>query len=202
MRVIRLGLTALSAALLVVASVAAWASDATDLPAAKRTKAELYLGAEEVPGFLAQHNGRVLFIDVRTPAELMFVGNTPLMDANIPVKLGPTATFDEQKAVFALQPNPRFVAEVEARLAGKSLAKSDPVIVMCRSGDRSAIAANLLTDAGFGRVYSVVDGFEGDLAKDGPEAGHHTVNGWKNKRQPWGYALDKGKMSVPLTAPQ
>lgn len=44
------------------------------------------------------------------------------------------------------------------------------------SGDRSAAAANLLAYAGFKKVYSVVDGVEGDLAKDGPKAGQRVVN--------------------------
>jgi rhodanese-related sulfurtransferase len=66
---------------------------------------------------------------------------------------------------------------------------------MCRSGDRSARAADDLTTAGFTQVYSVVDGFEGDLAKDGPNAGRRAVNGWKNKALPWGYTLDKAKLT-------
>ena len=33
---------------------------------------------------------------------------------------------------------------------------------MCRTGRRSAMAANLLAEAGFSHVYSVIDGFEGD----------------------------------------
>ena len=65
---------------------------------------------------------------------------------------------------------------------------------IARSGDRSAAAANLLAQAGFKSVYSVVDGYEGDLAKDGPKAGQRVVNGWKNAGLPWTYKLDKAKM--------
>jgi len=43
-------------------------------------------------------------------------------------------------------------------------------------------------------VYSVVDGVEGDLAKDGPKAGQRVVNGWKNAGLPWSYTLEKKKM--------
>jgi rhodanese-related sulfurtransferase len=53
-----------------------------------------------------------------------------------------------------------------------------------------------LTVAGFKNVYSVVDGFEGDKAKDGPQKGERVVNGWKNKGQPWGYKLDKAKLTL------
>lgn len=184
-------------AVLPVAGGAAWAIDAASVPEPKQTKAKLYLGAEEVPGFIASKSGKVLFLDVRTSAEVQFVGNTPTMDANVPFKNGPVAKWDEKKGVLALEPNPDFVAQVEARLAAKSLTKADPVVVMCRSGDRSAEAANKLTEAGFTAAYSIVDGFEGDVAKEGPTAGLRTVNGWKNKSLPWGYKLDKAKMPLP-----
>jgi len=179
---------------------AAWAFDPASAPTEKRTKANLYLASPEVTAFLAAKGGQTLFIDVRTPAELMFVGSTPLIDANVPLRLGPTQEFDSKKRALVLEANPNFVSEVERRLAAKSLSKSDPVILMCRSGERSAAAANLLTDAGFTQVYSVVDGFEGDLAKDGPDAGRRTVNGWKNKGLPWGYSLDKEKMTLSGSA--
>ncbi len=175
---------------------AAWAFDPASTPPDKRTKANLYLAAPEVPAFLAAKGGRTLFVDVRTPAELMFVGSTPLIDANVPLRLGPTQEFDSKKRALVLAANPNFVSEVERRLAAKSLSKGDAIIVMCRSGERSAAAANLLTDAGFTEVYSVIDGFEGDLAKEGSDAGHRTVNGWKNKGLPWGYSLDKDKMTL------
>lgn len=188
-----------AAAMLSASGQAAWALDAALVPAPKQTKAKLYLGAEEVPSFLTSKSGKVLFVDVRTPAEVMFVGNTPLMDANVPFKIGPADKFDDKKGILALSINPDFVKLVEARLAGKSLTKSDTVVVMCRSGDRSAEATNALVEAGFTQVYSVVDGFEGDAAKDGPTVGQRTVNGWKNKGQPWGYKLDKAKLTLPET---
>ena len=65
---------------------------------------------------------------------------------------------------------------------------------MCRSGKRSAKAADMLADAGYTKVYSVVDGYEGDKAKDGPDKGKRTVNGWKNSGLPWTYSLDKDYM--------
>ena len=51
-----------------------------------------------------------------------------------------------------------------------------PVIVMCRTGRRSAIAASLLGEVGFTQVYSVIDGYEGD----GPG-----MKGWKGAGLPW-----------------
>jgi rhodanese-related sulfurtransferase len=144
------------------------------VPAEKRTKANLYLSAAEVPAFLQSKSGRVLFLDVRTPEELVSAGSAPLIDANVPVKIATLA---------GAQLNPDFAAWTDQRLAAKGLSKSDPVVLMCRSGHRSAVAAGLLTDAGYTQVYSVADGFEGD-----------GINGWKKSGLPWGYDLDRAKM--------
>ena len=77
------------------------------------------------------------------------------------------------------------------------LLDADRVILICRSGDRSARAADLLANAGYTQVYSITDGFEGDAAKDGPQAGQRIVNGWKNAGLPWTYKLEKQKMYFP-----
>jgi rhodanese-related sulfurtransferase len=65
---------------------------------------------------------------------------------------------------------------------------------MCRSGDRSAGAANLMIKAGYKNVYSIADGFEGDIAKDGAHKGERAVNGWKNAGLPWTYKMNKKVM--------
>ncbi len=46
----------------------------------------------------------------------------------------------------------------------------DTLLVMCRSGGRSAMSINLLAEAGFKNVFNIIDGMEGDLVKD-PESG-------------------------------
>ena len=86
------------------------------------------------------------------------------------------------------------LANAAMKLLRRKLAADAPIILMCRSGDRSAAAANLLAEAGFKNVYSVVDGYEGDLATEGPKTGQRAVNGWKNAGLPWSYKLDKAKM--------
>jgi rhodanese-related sulfurtransferase len=163
-------------AALALASSTAMALDPDLVPAPKRTSANLYLAASEVPDFLKSKRGRVLFLDVRTPDELISSGSTPLIDGNVPVKLAAPAGTQ-------LEPNPDFTGWAGQRLAAKGLSKSDPVVLICRSGNRSAVAANLLTAAGFAQVYSVADGFEGSGA-----------DGWKSSGLPWGYELDRAKM--------
>jgi rhodanese-related sulfurtransferase len=106
----------------------------------------------------------------------------------------PFREWDAAKSSFKLEPNPDFLPEVRRRLSAKELGPNDTIVLMCRSGDRSAAASNLLAEAGFKNVYSVVDGYEGDLATAGPQAGQRAVNGWKNAGLPWSYKLDKAKM--------
>ena len=180
---------------LLMASTTAHAFDAASVPELKRTKLGQYLSSQEAAKFMNQNASKTLFLDVRTPAELMFVGMPAQADANVPYMKEPDfPAWDGVKGTLKLELNPDFLPEVRRRLAAKGLKANDTIVLICRSGDRSAAAANLLAEAGFKNVYSVVDGFEGDLAGEGPKAGQRVVNGWKNAGLPWSYKLDRTKM--------
>jgi rhodanese-related sulfurtransferase len=164
-----------------------------EVPEKKRTTLGLYMSAAEAYEVAQQE--KVLFIDVRTRAEVNFLGMPTVADVNIPyMELDRMYGWDEKKGVFKMDPNSGFVSEIEGRLTAKGLTRDSKIIVMCRSGDRSSGAANLLAKAGFKNVWSIVDGFEGDIAKDGPFKGQRAVNGWKNSKLPWSYDLPKDKM--------
>ncbi|MFM2054077.1 MAG: hypothetical protein RL456_2114 [Pseudomonadota bacterium] len=169
--------------------------DGAALPEAKRTRAGLYLQARDVPAFLAAHGGRVLFLDVRTRAEAMYVGMAGPVDALVPyVEHQELMTdWDETRRIYRLEPMQDFVPEVARRLQARGLGKDDPVVLMCRSGDRSSRGANRLAEDGYTRVHTVVDGFEGDLSPEG----RRSVNGWKNAGLPWSYRLDRARMYFP-----
>jgi rhodanese-related sulfurtransferase len=180
---------------LFMASTTAHAFDAAAVPAPKRTKLGQYLSSQEAAKFVEQNASKTLFLDVRTTSEVTFVGMPMQADASVPYMKEPEfPVWDSVKATFKLEPNPDFIPEVRRRLSAKHLGLNDSVVLICRSGDRSAAAANLLAEAGFKNVYSVVDGFEGDLAADGPRSGQRAVNGWKNAGLPWSYKLDRAKM--------
>jgi rhodanese-related sulfurtransferase len=168
-----------------------------ELPEVKRSKAGLYLEAKEVPAFIEQHggSGKVLFVDIRTRAEAMYVGMPSPVDALVPfVEHAELMTdWDSQKNIYRLDPFQDFVPEMNRRLQAKGLDKQATVVLICRSGDRSARAANRLAEDGYAKVYSVVDGVEGDMSKEG----RRSVNGWKNAGLPWAYKLDKAKMYFP-----
>jgi rhodanese-related sulfurtransferase len=118
-----------------------------------------------------------------------------LVDAHVPL-LGESSPpqWDEAHSTFALTPNSKFVEGVDKRLAQKSLTRDDPVIVLCQGGLRAARAVNVLTQAGYSKVYTVIDGFEGDPVADGPHKGERLENGWRNAGLPWTAKLDRAKM--------
>jgi rhodanese-related sulfurtransferase len=176
----------------------ALALDAAQVPQSKQTKPGLYLDAREAYALKQQLGDGALFIDIRTRGEVSYTGMATVVDAHVPLLEHPAnAPWDEKAGRFKLEYNNDFDAELARRVAAKGLGKDAPVILMCRSGDRSSKAVNLLAELGYTKVYTVIDGFEGDVAKDGPDAGKRVVNGWKNAGLPWTYKLDKDKLYLP-----
>lgn len=109
--------------------------------------------------------GHARLVDVRTTEERTFVGHVP-DSLHVPWATGTSLTR-----------NPRFVRELEAKTG-----KDAVVLLLCRSGNRSALAAQAAAKAGFTQVFNVFEGFEGDL----DDAGHRgTTNGWRLHGLPW-----------------
>ena len=108
-----------------------------------------------------------LFIDCRSEAEYFFVGHPQ----------------GAVHAAWAEAPdweiNPHFVSEVR-KLVSHSIDR--PVVIICRSGNRSVDAAHALEAAGFTRVINVLHGFEGPLDEK-----HHRgrISGWRFDELPW-----------------
>ena len=179
---------------LVGLSTAAHAGEWDSLPKKKQSTLGLYMHPKEAYQYIYEHPGKVLFIDVRTKEETEFLGMPTVADANVPYLVNSDwFEWNDGAKNFKLVPNNNFAAEVERRLKEKGLTKNDTVILMCRSGDRSAMGADLLAKLGYTKVYTVTEGFEGDFSEAGPNA-RRTVNGWKNDGLPWSYQLDKKKM--------
>ena len=164
----------------------------TDLPEEKQTTLGLYMTALEAFSKWHVDPNSVKILDVRTPAEYVFVGHAP-MAVNIPILFFKNE-FDTEKNKPLMPLNKNFVAEVK-----KKFKETDTILVMCRSGGRSAYAVNLLAETGFKNVYSIVDGFEGDkLDIEGSYyKGKRLVNGWKNSGAPWTYQLDSELLYLP-----
>jgi rhodanese-related sulfurtransferase len=160
-----------------------------DIPKGKQTVLGLYVTAKEAYEKWNADPEKVMILDVRTPEEFLFVGH-PAMAWKIPVA-AQTYEWDAGKGKFPMKLLPDFVARVS------EVAKpGDTILVMCRSGGRSAIAANLLAKAGFTHVYNIIDGMEGDAVEDPASVflGQRLKNGWKNSGCPWTFKLTPERM--------
>lgn len=164
------------------------------------TPFHLYLTPVEAWQMKQQDPDAVLFIDVRTRAEVQTVGFTEYADANIPVMFLPGSydwkadSKDPQAGQFEKVRNADFSKAVDKLVESRGLDRSGPVIVMCAAGKRSTAAAKALHKAGYSRVYNLYEGFEGVKASHGYFKGKPVVNGWKNAALPWGYRLPASKM--------
>jgi rhodanese-related sulfurtransferase len=110
-------------------------------------------------------NGSAQLVDVRTAEERKFVGHVP-DSLHVAWMTG-----------TAMLRNPRFTRELESKVA-----KDKVVLLLCRSGKRSAAAAEAATKAGFTQVFNVLEGFEGDIDVH-RQRGHS--NGWRLHNLPW-----------------
>ena len=160
-----------------------------ELPLAKQTELGLYLTAREAYGKWQADPDNVLVLDVRTTEEYLYIGHAP-MAWNVPL-MSQTYTWNADRESFAMQPNPGFVAQVNGFAD-----PGDTILVMCRSGGRSAMAVNTLAKAGFTNVYNIIDGMEGDAVNDPGSVyqGQRLKNGWKNSGIPWTYQPDPEHM--------
>ena len=161
----------------------------SELPEAKQTSLGLYLTAREAYEKWLADPENITVLDVRTTEEYLYIGHAP-MAWNVPL-MSQLYEWNADKENFKMRPNPDFIDQV------MGIAKPpDTILVMCRSGGRSAMAVNRLAEAGFTNVYQVTDGMEGDAVKD-PESvylGQRLKNGWKNSGIRWTYQPDPEQM--------
>lgn len=172
------------------------AEDWSKLSKKKQTTLGLYMTSQQAYDHMMKDMDNTLFLDVRTPAELNYLGVTSVMDANVPTHMMDGSAWDDKKSRYRRKPNDTFVADVDARMKAKGLKKSDMVILICRSGKRSAKAVDMLAKDGYTKVFSVVDGYEGDKLKEGDNKGRRIKDGWKNAGLPWTYSMDKDLMYI------
>ncbi len=110
-------------------------------------------------------SGQAQLVDVRSGEERKFVGHVP---GSVHVAWA-TGT--------SLTRNPRFVRELEAKFP-----KDAVLLLLCRSGKRSELAAEAASKAGFQNVFNVQEGFEGDRDADQRRG---TLDGWRFRGLPW-----------------
>lgn len=158
-----------------------------NLPKGKQTALGLYVTAKEAFEQYQAAPDKIKIIDVRTHEEFLFIGSPP-MAWRIPVLTQSYAWNDETKN-FPMAPLPDFAARVQTVAQ-----PADTLMVMCRSGGRSAIACNMLAQAGFTNVYNIIDGMEGDGNGDSESV---VQGGWKNTGCPWTKKITTDRMVLP-----
>ena len=126
-----------------------------------------HLNAKEARDFL-KSTPNAPFVDCRSEMEFLFVGH-PTGVLHVAWNDGPD---------WAI--NPHFIGQMK-RLAGANHTHR-PVVLICRSGNRSLEAGAALEDAGFTEVYNVLHGFEGDLDE---KHQRNATNGWRHDGLPW-----------------
>jgi rhodanese-related sulfurtransferase len=129
------------------------------------SKNELGYAGDVTPqqAFEWMKSGEAVMVDVRSDAELAWVGFVPDA-ASVPWKQWP-----------GMAMNPAFDADVKAAAKGKK------IVLLCRSGVRSIAAAKRATELGL-EAYNILEGFEGDANADGHRG---TQGGWRMRGLPW-----------------
>lgn len=172
----------LIAAIIAVASLSASAAD-------------IAITAADAFAKVTQADSKVLFVNVRDPVEIMFVGFADAVHVNIPYLIVNRTAWNKEKDVFKTYQNPDFVAQIKAELDKRSWGADTEIITMCRSGsERGEPSANFLRNKGFPNARFVEHGFQGSAIKDGPQAGFRLQNGWQNSGLPWSTKMNPEKM--------
>ena len=113
-----------------------------------------------------QDNPNAVLIDVRTEGEYRGIGH--------PIGAVHISWLDQ----FGGPVNPNFIHDVATFVPDIST----PVLLLCRSGQRSLSAANTLEQVGYQHLINIVEGFEG-VADANQKRGN--INGWKFHGLPW-----------------
>lgn len=114
-----------------------------------------------------------ILIDVRTTAEWAYVGGPDLRE------IGKTPIMIEWQVFPSMHVDPDFAAKLSQRVGAS---RDAPLLMLCRSGARSAAAAKAMSTAGYTRCFNVATGFEGGLDAAGHRGG---TSGWKADGLPW-----------------
>ena len=155
-------------------------------------------------------------IDVRTRAEYQLVGHAPM------AYLFPYLFFTDKIAKNGdtwgykfTKKNKVFIDEIS-----KKFQKTNNLLIICRDGERSVVAAKDLIKNGFKNVYNVKDGFEGPLFPSFgdenrhkfyrqlalrnkiPDYNHRRFYGWQWWGLPWTYDIESKYIYPPDQIPK
>lgn len=156
---------------------------------------EIGISAQDTYDKVQLEGEKVLFVDVRDPVEIMFVGFTDVVDVNIPFLMVDRNQWNAERGVFKLYQNPEFANMIRLELAKRGLGPDAEIITLCRSGsERGEPSAAFLRENGFPNARYVINGFQGSAIKDGQQAGFRLLNGWQNSGLPWSPKMNAEKI--------
>lgn len=138
------------------------------LDAAQKRARELglpYAGALFPAEAYALMQAGARLVDIRTQAELYWVGHIP------------GTVMVEWNSYPGGALNLEFIHQLSDFVDPDEI-----TMFICRSGGRSHHAAIAATQAGFRNCYNVLEGFEGDK---GPQGHRNSVGGWRVAGLPW-----------------
>lgn len=155
-------------------------------------------------------------IDVRTRAEYQLIGHPP-MAYLFPYSFL-TNKLEKKGESWVYQFNDKnksFIEEIS-----KKFQKTNNLLIICRDGTRSILAARDLIKNGFKNIYNVKDGFEGPLfphfedenrhkfyrqlaiRNKIPAYNHRRFYGWQWWGLPWTYSIDTKYIYPPDKIPK
>lgn len=114
---------------------------------------------------MTQQAPATVLIDVRSQAELELVGRVP------------QATHIEWAFYPGMIANAEFAAQLQAQVG-----KDQTIVFICRTGGRSHNAAVVAQQLGYGNVYNMLEGFEGE---SNALRQRTQINGWRHAGLPW-----------------
>lgn len=113
-----------------------------------------------------QDNPSAVMVDVRTAIEHSFVGHPP------------GALHIAWKEFPGMKLNESFIGQIKQAVPDKAT----PVLLLCRSGQRSVDAAKALEAEGYRHLVNIVEGFEGPLDENKHRG---NLGGWRFHGLPW-----------------
>ncbi len=123
---------------------------------------------------ILEENPAAKLVDIRSTMEYLMVGH-PTGSDHIPWMDEPDWEVD-----------PDFSTRIRELMLGglsEDAANSAPILLICRSGKRSVEAGEALIAEGINNVFSVLDGFEGELDENHQRS---SLGGWRFAGLPWG----------------
>jgi rhodanese-related sulfurtransferase len=127
-----------------------------------------------------------VIVDVRGRAESYYTGMPLGVDAQVPF-MEPAMPFEWDAG--GREPRMEFRSDFTTRmdevLRTRHVRHDEAVVLLCRTGERAALAALLLQEHGYSNVYVVREGFEGRTAARADGTEMHVRGGWKDAGLPW-----------------